>query len=59
MGILRINSKLNTPNLIFLTRYKDSFISLSDRLQIAKSLNGDLFLLLHCNHAVNVNARGV
>ncbi|QDO95742.1 N-acetylmuramoyl-L-alanine amidase [Formosa sediminum] len=57
--ILRINSKLNQPNLIFLTRYKDSLISLSDRSRLAKSLNADLFLSLHCNHAENSNARGV
>ncbi|WP_253256163.1 N-acetylmuramoyl-L-alanine amidase family protein [Formosa algae] len=52
--ILRLNSGLDQPNLIFLTRYKDSWISLSDRSRLAKSLQVDLFLSLHCNHAKNL-----
>ena len=44
---------------IFLTRYKDTLISLSDRTKLAKALNADLFVSLHCNHSDNPNARGV
>lgn len=44
---------------IYLTRYKDTLISLRDRTKLAKNLNADLFLSLHCNYSVNPNARGV
>ncbi|SRX76300.1 N-acetylmuramoyl-L-alanine amidase family protein [Aequorivita antarctica] len=44
---------------IFLTRYKDTLISLSDRTKIAQALQADIFLSLHCNHSDNPNARGV
>ncbi len=44
---------------IYLTRYKDKLISLGDRTELAKSLNADIFISLHCNHSVNPNARGL
>lgn len=44
---------------IYLTRYKDTLISLGDRTKLAKSLNTDIFISLHCNHSDNPNARGV
>ncbi len=44
---------------IYLTRYKDTFVSLSDRTKLAKALNADVFVSLHCNHSGNPNAKGV
>ena len=44
---------------IYLTRYKDRLISLSDRTKLAKALKADVFISLHCNHSNNPNARGL
>ncbi len=57
--ILRLNNDLNRPLDIYLTRYSDTLISLSDRTKLAKALNADLFLSLHCNHSDNPDARGI
>lgn len=57
--ILMINNNLEKPLDIYLTRYKDTLISLSDRTKLAKALNADLFVSLHCNHSDNPNARGI
>lgn len=59
LEILRLNAQLENPLEIYLTRYKDTFISLSDRTKLAKALKAELFVSLHCNHAENPNARGV
>ncbi len=58
-AILKLNKELDTPLNIYLTRYTDTLISLSDRTKLAKILNADLFVSLHCNHSDNSNARGV
>ncbi|MDF4203910.1 N-acetylmuramoyl-L-alanine amidase [Maribacter sp. SA7] len=58
-AILKLNDKLETPLDIYLTRYNDTLISLSDRTKLAKALNADLFVSLHCNHSENPDARGV
>ena len=57
--ILRLNNYLEKPLDIYLTRYKDTLISLSDRTKLAKALNADLFMSLHCNHSDNPDARGI
>lgn len=57
--ILRLNKELNEPLDIYLTRYKDTLISLSDRTKLAKTLKADLFVSLHCNHSDNPKARGI
>lgn len=57
--ILRLNNDLDRPLDIYLTRYSDTLISLSDRTKLAKALNADLFLSLHCNHSDNPDARGI
>ena len=57
--ILRLNKELNEPLDIYLTRYKDTLISLTDRTKLAKTLKADLFVSLHCNHSDNPNARGI
>ena len=58
-ALLKLNNKLDKPLDIYLTRYSDTLISLSDRTKLAKALKADLFLSLHCNHSDNPNARGV
>jgi N-acetylmuramoyl-L-alanine amidase len=58
--IIRLNKMLFDDKLnIYLTRYKDTLISLSDRSRLVKGLNADLFVSLHCNHAGNSNAKGM
>jgi N-acetylmuramoyl-L-alanine amidase len=58
-AILKLNDKLKAPLDIYLTRYSDTLISLSDRTKLAKVLNADLFVSLHCNHSNNSNTRGI
>ena len=58
-AILKLNSNLEKPLDIYLTRYTDTLISLSDRTKLTKALKADLFLSLHCNHSDNPDARGV
>jgi len=58
-AILKLNKELGKPLDIYLTRYKDTLISLSDRIRLAKILKADLFVSLHCNHSDNPNARGI
>ena len=57
--ILKLNNELDKPLDIYLTRYTDTLISLSDRTKLAQLLKADLFVSLHCNHSDNPNARGV
>tara|TARA_R110002124_G_scaffold251205_4_gene416430 strand:- start:11073 stop:11705 length:633 start_codon:yes stop_codon:yes gene_type:complete len=57
--ILRLNNDLKKPLDIYLTRYSDTLISLSDRTKLAKALKADLFMSFHCNHSANPNARGI
>lgn len=59
LEILRLNEKSETPLGIYLTRYSDTPISLSDRTKLVKALNANVFISLHCNHYDNPNARGV
>jgi len=59
LEILNLNGQLDKPLEIYLTRYSDTLISLSDRTKLAKFLDADLFVSLHCNHSENPNARGV
>jgi N-acetylmuramoyl-L-alanine amidase len=57
--ILKLNKSLFDNELdIYLTRYKDTLISLSDRSRLAKSLDADIFVSLHCN-ASGSNSRGM
>ena len=58
-AILRLNNELEKPLDIYLTRYSDTLISLSDRTELAKALKADLFVSLHCNHSDNPDARGI
>lgn len=48
--IVKLNKTLLDDKFdIYLTRYKDTLISLSDRTRLAKRLNADAFVSLHCN----------
>lgn len=58
-AILKLNNDSKKPLDIYLTRYNDTLISLSDRTKLAKTLKADLFVSLHCNHSDNTNSRGV
>lgn len=44
---------------LYLTRYKDTLISLNHRTQLVRALRPDLFISLHCNHAKNRKATGI
>ena len=53
------NTVFKNCHEIFLTRYKDTLISLGDRTKMAKTLKADIFISLHCNHSDKPNARGL
>ena len=54
--ILKLNKSLFDNRVdIYLTRYTDTFISLSDRSRLAKSIQVDLFVSLHCNASQNTS----
>ncbi|WP_179021823.1 N-acetylmuramoyl-L-alanine amidase family protein [Winogradskyella forsetii] len=52
------NELLENHLLLFLTRYTDTLISLSDRTELAKKLKADIFISIHCNQAINRTASG-
>ncbi len=57
--ILNLNESLFDNELdIYLTRYNNTLISLSDRSRLAKSLKADVFVSLHCNASRN-SSRGM
>tara|TARA_R110002073_G_scaffold18880_5_gene69701 strand:+ start:258 stop:908 length:651 start_codon:yes stop_codon:yes gene_type:complete len=57
--IVVLNNKLvENPLILFLTRYKDTLISLSDRTELSKKLKADIFISIHCNQAINRTASG-
>ena len=54
--ILRLNKTLLDNRLdIYLTRYKDTLISLSDRGRLAKGLKADMLVSLHCNASPTIS----
>jgi N-acetylmuramoyl-L-alanine amidase len=59
LEILKQNENSKMPLDIYLTRYSDTLISLTDRSKLSKALEADVFISLHCNHSDNSNARGV
>lgn len=44
---------------VFSTRARDTFVSLADRVCTSNVFRPDLFVSLHCNAAVNVDANGI
>lgn len=61
LEILRLNKTIFGGRLdIYLTRYYDTFISLSDRSRLSKVLNADAFVSLHCNASrARTSGRGI
>ncbi|PKQ44228.1 N-acetylmuramoyl-L-alanine amidase family protein [Confluentibacter flavum] len=58
-NILNLNDiVLNGKLELYMTRYRDTFISLSDRGRLAKALYADVFVSLHCNASL-VNSKGM
>jgi len=58
--MLRFNEELFGESFeIYLTRNTDTLISLGDRALLAKKLNADMFISLHCNHSENISATGI
>jgi len=57
--IVVLNNKLlENPLVLILTRYKDTLISLNDRVELTKKLKADIFISIHCNQALNRTASG-
>jgi len=57
--VLNLNKSFFDNELdIYLTRYNDTLISLSDRSRLATNLKADVFVSLHCN-ASGKNSRGM
>ena len=58
--VVRLNRELFNDSLeIYLTRYSDTLISLGNRTKLAKSLNAEVFVSIHCNQAFRKAAQGV
>lgn len=54
--IIRLNQSLFEDKYdIYLTKYKDTLISLGDRTSLAKTLSADILVSLHCNASVVVS----
>ncbi|MCR8668228.1 N-acetylmuramoyl-L-alanine amidase [Aestuariibaculum sp. M13] len=52
LELLKWNTLLFEDELeIYLSRYKDTYINLSDRTNLAKTLQADIFISIHCNAA--------
>ena len=57
--IIRLNETLlNNEFDMYSTRYMDTLISLSDRSRLAKILNADVLVSLHCNASAN-SSKGI
>jgi N-acetylmuramoyl-L-alanine amidase len=58
--VVRLNKELYRDTFeIYLSRYTDTFISLGNRTKLAKILNVDVFVSIHCNQAPNNSAQGI
>lgn len=59
MQCLQLNRDLFGGRLdIYLTRYRDTLVSLNDRAHLARTLRADAFVSIHCNHSPNEQAQG-
>ena len=56
--ILKKHLSRNNNYRIFLTREDDSFVSLSDRVNFAKSKNADLFISIHADASSSSSTKG-
>ena len=58
--VIRLNKEMFKDSLeIYSTRYTDTLVSLEDRPKLAKALNADAFVSLHCNWAIGSRAQGI
>ncbi len=58
--VMRLNGVLFNDTLeIYLSRYSDTLISLGDRTKLARALNADAFISIHCNQAARKAAQGI
>lgn len=53
------NDLLESKYDIYMTRNKDTLISLDDRTKLAKHLKPDIFISLHCNHNNDSSITGI
>lgn len=53
----RMLQERNCP--VYMTRYKDTELPLAERAQLAQQMQGDLFISIHANGAVNEKAHGI
>lgn len=57
--ILKLNKAIfNSRYDIYLTRYTDTLISLSDRSRLTKTIKADIFISIHCN-ASKTSSKGI
>ena len=57
---IRLNKELFGNTLdIYLTRYNDTLISLGHRTKLARALQPDFFVSIHCNQATRKAAQGI
>lgn len=57
--MVRLNREIHGGTLeLYLTRYADTLISLSDRTRLAKALKADAYVSIHCNQAQRFGAQG-
>ncbi|WP_339337438.1 MULTISPECIES: N-acetylmuramoyl-L-alanine amidase family protein [unclassified Croceitalea] len=55
-AILKLNKSFFDNELdVYLTRYNDTLISLSDRSQLVKRVKADVLVSLHCNASHNIS----
>jgi len=58
--VIRLNNTLFNKKLdIYLTRYTDTLISLGHRTKLARALQPDFFVSIHCNQATRRAAQGI
>ncbi|MEE1963903.1 N-acetylmuramoyl-L-alanine amidase [Allomuricauda taeanensis] len=57
--MVRLNRETDGALGLYLTRYSDTLISLSDRTGLAKALKAEAYVSIHCNQAHRMEAQGI
>ena len=58
--MIRLNQEIYGGVLeLYLTRYSDTLISLTDRTRLARALKVDAYVSIHCNQAKRTGAQGI